>query len=149
MENKTLELKVEHSFSVPVERLYQAWITEDDLKQWWKPADNQLKKAAQEVKEGGDISYEFVGKDDQLSLVITGKYKEVKENEKLVYSWNWDVSAEGVQKSDHELTIEFLADGDQSKIKVTQDNFKDDESITPHKEGWIKALDSLDQYLSQ
>lgn len=147
MENKMLELHVEHNFSVPVTRLYQAWITTEDLKQWWKPSDNELQKVEQQVENGGTIRYEFVGKDKQPSLVITGKYQEVKENEKLTYSWNWDVSADGVQKSDHKLTIEFLSEGNGSKIKVTQDNFKNDESITPHKEGWVKALDSLNQFL--
>ncbi|RYE29185.1 MAG: hypothetical protein EOP42_14975 [Sphingobacteriaceae bacterium] len=147
MQTETLELNVEHNFNVPVAKLYSAWISEEDLKQWWKPSGNELVNVDQEVKEGGNIKYEFVGKDEQPSLLITGKYSEVKENEKLVYSWNWDVSTDGVQKSDHKLTIAFLADGDNSKIQVTQDNFKDSESITPHQEGWEKALDSLGQYL--
>lgn len=147
METKTLELNAEHNFNVSAEKLYKAWITTEDLKQWWKPSGNELANVEQEVKEGGNIKYEFVGKDGQPSLLITGKYSEVKENEKLVYSWNWDVLADGVHKSDHKLVIEFLADGDNSKIKVTQDNFKDNESITPHQEGWVKALDSLGQYL--
>lgn len=148
MENNTLKIALEHDFAVPVDRLYEAWISEDDLKMWWKPSENELEKVVQQVQEGGDIRYEFKGPTGKINLIITGKYKEVKPNEKLVYSWNWDVSAEGIGKSDHELTIEFLKLGDNSKIKVTQDNFKDDESVNPHREGWIKALDALDSFLT-
>ncbi|RYY07928.1 MAG: SRPBCC domain-containing protein [Sphingobacteriaceae bacterium] len=147
MEDKALTIALEHDFSVPAERLYEAWIKEDDLKNWWHPSENKLVNVAQTVEEGGDIRYEFEGQNGKSSLIITGKYKEVKPNEKLVYSWNWDVSAEGVEKSNHELIIEFVANGDQSKIKVAQDNFENDESITPHKEGWVKALAALDEYL--
>lgn len=142
-----LKIELEHDFAVPVTRLYQAWITTEDLKQWWKPSENTLVKVEQQVQEGGDIRYEFEGQNGQTSLIITGKYSEVKPDEKLVYSWNWDVSADGVGKSDHQLNISFLANGDQSKIKVEQDNFENEESITPHKEGWVKALDALDNFL--
>lgn len=142
-----LKIELEHDFAVPVTRLYQAWITTEDLKQWWKPSENKLVKVEQQVQEGGDIRYEFEGQNGQTSLIITGKYSEVKPDEKLVYSWNWDVSADGVSKSDHHLNISFLANGDQSKIKVEQDNFENEESITPHKEGWVKALDALDNFL--
>lgn len=142
-----LKLTLEHQFAVPVERLYQSWITTDDLKQWWKPSENKLVKVAQQVQNGGDIRYEFEGQNGHLSLIITGRYSEVKPNEKLVYSWNWDVSADGTSKSDHQLKIDFIADGENSKIMVEQDNFASEESVTPHREGWIKALDALDDYL--
>lgn len=149
MENTALKVNAEKDFTVPVERLYQAWITAEDLKQWWKPADNTLTDVEQEVKENGQIKYQFEGKNNETQLVITGEYKEVKENEKLVYTWNWDVKEEALKKSDHLLTIEFIAEGDKSKIKVTQENFQEDESITPHQEGWEKSLNDLQQYLSR
>ncbi|MGI4727796.1 MAG: SRPBCC family protein [Janthinobacterium lividum] len=142
-----LKIELEHNFAVPVERLYAAWITTDDLKHWWKPSENTLVKVEQQVQDGGDIRYEFEGQNGKISLIITGKYSQVKPNEKLVYSWNWDVSADGVSKSDHQLNISFLADGEQSRIKVEQDNFANEESVTPHKEGWVKALDALENFL--
>ncbi|QJD97151.1 SRPBCC domain-containing protein [Mucilaginibacter robiniae] len=149
MENNELKLGAEKDFAVPVEKLYQAWITPEDLKQWWKPSENHLTTVNLDVREGGKFKYEFEGKDHQIALAITGDYKEVKPNEKLMYSWNWDIPTDTIKPSDHELTIEFVANGDGSKIKVTQKNFQDDESITPHQEGWDKALNDLQAYLNQ
>jgi uncharacterized protein YndB with AHSA1/START domain len=148
MENTATTLTAEKDFAVPVIELYKAWITPEDLKQWWRPSDNQLVKAELDVKEGGQFKYEFEGKDGQTSLVITGEYQEVSENERLVYSWNWSVPANVVKPSEHALTILFIGEGDGSRIKITQENFLHDESINPHQEGWEKALNDLHDYLS-
>ena len=95
-----------------------------------------------------DLPAEFEAKDGQKAVEITGEYKEVKPNEKLVYSWNWDVASKHIEKSDHQLTIKFEAAGSGSKINVTQENYQGDESVTPHAEGWEKALNDLHEYLS-
>jgi uncharacterized protein YndB with AHSA1/START domain len=149
MESSALRLGAEKDFAVPVEQLYKAWITPEDLKQWWHPSDHHLKTVELDVKEGGQFKYEFEGKEGQTALTITGEYHEVKENEKLAYSWNWSISANEVKDSEHELTILFVADGDGSKIKVTQENFENEESINPHQEGWEKALSDLQAYLNK
>jgi uncharacterized protein YndB with AHSA1/START domain len=146
---ETTALSAEKDFKVPVEELYKAWITPEDLKQWWKPSENHLATVELDVQEGGKFKYEFKGKDDKTTLVITGDYQEVKENEKLVYSWNWDVPADVVQPSEHVLNIQFSSEGEGSRIKVVQENFQDDESINPHQEGWEKALNDLQAYLNK
>ena len=149
MENTVMRLGAEKDFEVPVIELYKAWVTPEDLKQWWHPSDNKLVTAELDVKEGGQFKYEFEGKDGQTSLVITGEYQEVTVNERLTYSWNWSIPANVVKPSEHELTILFVANGEGSKIKITQENFLDDESINPHQEGWENALNDLHAYLSK
>ncbi|WP_158827070.1 SRPBCC family protein [Mucilaginibacter lacusdianchii] len=149
MENNELKLGTEKDFAVPVERLYQAWITEEDLKQWWKPSENHLVSVENDVRVGGQVRYEFEGKDNQKDLVILGEYKEVEENKKLVYTWNWDVQSDAIPLSEHVLTIEFIGDGDNSKLRVTQENKEEDESVKPHEHGWEKSLNDLQAYLSK
>jgi uncharacterized protein YndB with AHSA1/START domain len=149
METTALKLEAEKDFKVPVQELYKAWVTPEDLKQWWKPSENHLTTVELDIKQGGKLKYEFAGKEDKATLVITGEYKEVKENEKLVYSWNWDVPADVIKPSEHVLSINFISEGDGSKIHVVQENFENEESITPHKEGWEKALNDLQTYLTK
>lgn len=149
MDTQEKSLSTEKEFTLPVERLYQAWTTPDDLKQWWKPSENKLTTVELDIKEGGKFKYEFEAKEGQTAVIITGEYKEVKPNEKLVYSWNWDVPSDNIKKSDHQLTIQFQPSGEGSKISVTQENYENDESITPHQEGWEKALNDLHDYLNQ
>jgi uncharacterized protein YndB with AHSA1/START domain len=149
METQGTKVGAEKEFSVPVEKLYQAWITPEDLKQWWKPSENQLTEVELNNQEGGRIKYVFETKDGQPAITITGEYKEVKPNERLVYTWNWDLASENTKKSDHQLTIEFSSAGEGSKLSVTQENFQDGEAIEPHEQGWQKALEDLSNYLSK
>ena len=149
MENTALRLGAEKEFNVTVEELYKAWTTPDALKEWWQPSGSKLKIVELDVKEGGAFKYEFEGKDGKTSLVITGNYQEVKENEKLAYSWNWNVPESEVKEAEHALTVLFVANGEGSQIKVTQENFENEESINPHKEGWEKALNDLHNFLSK
>jgi uncharacterized protein YndB with AHSA1/START domain len=150
MENKDVHLTAEKSFPVGVDDLADAWVNPDKLKQWWKPAGNQLKEVDIDLKVGGKFRYAFQTGDGVESLKITGEYKEVESKKKLVYSWNWELpSTQEVAANEFQLTIEFSPAESGSSIHVTQDNFKDEESIHPHQEGWNKALDDLYSFLAK
>ena len=149
MANNAANLVVEKAFPVSVQDLADAWVNPEKLKQWWKPAGNQLKEVENDVQTGGQIKYIFGTPGGGEDLKITGEYKEVEPERKLVYSWNWDLpTTQAVTDNEFQLTVEFQPDGDGSKLKVTQENFKDQESIHPHEEGWNKALNDLHAFLS-
>lgn len=148
METNTLKLDVSKDFKVPVERLYKAWITEEDLKQWWHPMGNNLQELTNNLEQGGDIKYVFASESGEQNFTITGNYEEVKEGERLAYSWNWEVPAETLGSSQYRLTVLFTTQDSGSRLQVTQENFADEEAIQPHKEGWDKGLSDLQQYLS-
>lgn len=149
MENKDFHLQAEKTFPVSVDELYDGWVNPEKLKQWWKPAGNQLREVEIDLTQGGQFRYVFETKDGQEDLKITGDYKEVEPKKRLVYSWNWELPhTQAVSNNEFQLTIEFSNDQDNSKIKVTQENFKDQESIHPHQEGWNKALNDLHNFLA-
>lgn len=149
MENKNVNLTVEKSFPVTVDQLVNAWESPEELKQWWKPAGNNLKEADIDLTVGGKFRYVFETRDGEEDLKITGEYKEVDPKKKLVYSWIWELpNTEAITTNEFQLIVEFSSDGNNSKIKVTQENFKDNESIHPHQEGWNKALNDLYEFLS-
>ncbi|HZH96764.1 MAG TPA: SRPBCC family protein [Flavisolibacter sp.] len=149
MENREgVTLQTSKDFTVPVQRLYEAWTTENDLKQWWRPMDNTLTSMTNELKEGGKVQYAFETAEHNPAFEISGDYKEVKPNERLVYTWNWLIPNEAVDDSKFLLTIRFIPDGDKSKLEVTQENFASEEAVKPHRDGWEKALNGLQQYLS-
>lgn len=147
--NNAIQLTLSKDFNVPVARLYQAWITPDDLKQWWRPMGNILQHATTPPKQDGQIEYVFANEQGAHSFTITGVYKEVQEEKKLVYTWNWQIPAATVGDSAFLLTIEFSAAASGSRINVTQENFTDEEAVHPHQDGWEKALTDLQQFLSQ
>lgn len=145
MENNQL-LKINLTKELPVDKvaLYKAWTEPAQLKQWWKPLDKQLTEVINDLKQGGKVHYKF----EDGNLEINGEYKEVTENEKLVYTWDWEWPANAVQKGEYLLTINFEGNGNTSTLNVTQENFKEEHAILPHQQGWELALDNLKNYLS-
>lgn len=149
METSSNQLvKVSKEFPVSVDELYQAWVSADALKQWWKPMGHQLNDVTNELRAGGKVEYRFGKNQDEALLIISGNYEEVKERERLVYSWNWQFPKNPIEDAPYKLTIQFLPQGNGSRIEVTQENLKDEEAIKVHEEGWNKALNDLDGYLS-
>jgi uncharacterized protein YndB with AHSA1/START domain len=123
--------------------LYGAWTEPEQLKQWWKPIGNQLKEVDNDLKKGGKVAYKF----SEDTLRISGEYLEVKEGQSLAYTWNWEFPNDAVKNGAFKLNIRFEDKGNGSRLYVTQENFKDEESLQPHKEGWDKALNDLKNYL--
>ncbi len=143
MENNDLKVTVSKEFNTPVEKLYNAWTQPELLKQWWKPMDKNLTEVINDLHEDGIVKYVF----EDNSLVIEGKYIEVRENEKLVYSWNWQLPKDDVKDSSYKLTISFSGKDDTSNINVLQENFENEEGTLPHKQGWEKGLNDLKEFL--
>jgi uncharacterized protein YndB with AHSA1/START domain len=142
-EQKAHVIETERQFDVDVDTLFRAWTEPEQLKQWWHPMGNPLVDVKNELKEGGAVEYHF----GESGLEITGIYKEVIPNEKLVYTWVWNMSDEG-SESGYTLHVSFLSEGEGSKLKVLQEGFSGPEFLAPHQEGWEKGLDDLSAYLS-
>ena len=143
MTNTNFKVDIRKKIQAPLEKLYNAWTQPDELKQWWKPMNKQLKDVTNDLQEGGIIKYTF---DD--SLEIDGTYSQVKDKQRLVYSWNWHLPKDDVKDSAYQLTVEFSGDDKASEIHVLQENFESEEGTLPHKEGWEKGLNDLETYLT-
>ncbi len=148
--NNTTQQTIEatRQFNKNVQELYDAWTNEDKLKQWWHPANNKLVLVENEIKEGGNIRYEFATKNGEKSFVIIGQYKEVQPAAKLVYTWNWKIPGSGDTPENHfELTVAFSDDANGSRIHITQKDLDAREAIHPHQKGWEEELERLAQFL--
>lgn len=143
--NKELKVNAQKSFFVNVDELYNAWTDPEKLKQWWKPMGNSLKKVTNDLKKGGTVRYEF----NDNKLIISGEYLDVKEKEKLVYTWNWELPEDAIRNASYKLSVNFTTKDNGSEIHVLQENFENEEAMLPHQEGWEKGLSELEQFLNQ
>lgn len=142
----TYKVNASKEFTVPASTLFDAWTQPDQLKQWWKPMNNTLTEVTNDLKEGGTVRYVF----GEANLQISGEYQEVKEKERLVYSWNWAFSNDAVKNASYMLTVEFKdnGSGSGSSIQVTQDNLTTEEGTQAHQQGWDSGLEDLATYLN-
>ena len=142
--NKELKVEVSKSFPVKADQLFDAWTIPDQLKQWWKPMGNTLKEVTNDIKKGGNVRYIF----ENDKLIISGEYLEAEQNKKLVYTWDWEFPNDAVKNASYKLTVNFESKDSGSEISVLQENFQNEETLLPHKEGWEKGLTDLENFLS-
>jgi uncharacterized protein YndB with AHSA1/START domain len=144
MSNESIsKVQVSKSFPASKADLYKAWTDPEQLKQWWKPMNKQLTNVENDIREGGKVVYEF-----EDNLRIAGEYKEVAEEQRLVYSWNWELPEESTHKGEYLLTVQFSETGNESTLDITQENFHHEHAIKPHEEGWDNALEDLKNHLT-
>ena len=138
--------KVQVNKNIPVSKaeLYKAWTEPEQLKQWWKPMNKQLVNVENDLRVGGSVVYKF-----EDNLKISGEYKEVAEEQRLVYSWNWELPEESMHRGEYLLTVEFDGNGNTSSIMITQENFENEHAIKPHESGWADALEGLKNHLAK
>ena len=142
--NDNQKVEASKKFNVSVEKLYRAWNDPEQLKQWWKPMGNQLQEVENDLKTGGNVKYSFTNN----SFQIEGVYEDVRENEHLLYSWNWLFPDNSVKNAAYKLDVHFSGLGETSEIHILQENLQRDENVHPNKEGWEKGLADLSHFFN-
>ena len=143
MEQQETTVETSKEINGTVEAVFAAWTEPEQLKAWWKPMNNKLSEVVNDLKEGGKVDYQF----ESGKLHISGEYSEVKPNEVLAYSWNWEFPDDMVKNGAYKLTVHFSGEGDKTTIKVLQEAAENDESLLPTEQGWSDGLEALKNYV--
>jgi uncharacterized protein YndB with AHSA1/START domain len=111
---------------------------------WFGPSDAQPDsvKAEMDVRTGGGFIISFVHASGELSKV-SGTYKEVVPDEKLVFSWAWYSTPERVSQ----VTVTTRPDGEGTLLTLKHEQFFDQAACDAHTRGWTGTLDKLTAYL--
>jgi uncharacterized protein YndB with AHSA1/START domain len=75
---------------------------------------------------------------------VSGIYREVIPNQKLVFTWAWKSTPE----RESLVTLTFKRDGDGTIFTLQHEQFFDEDARDRHQGGWNSAMDKLDKYLT-
>jgi uncharacterized protein YndB with AHSA1/START domain len=75
---------------------------------------------------------------------VSGVYREVIPNEKLVFTWAWKSTPE----RESLVTLTFKGDGDGTLFTMVHEQFFDETARDNHNKGWTSAMEKLDKYLT-
>jgi uncharacterized protein YndB with AHSA1/START domain len=75
---------------------------------------------------------------------VSGVYREVVPNEKLVFTWAWVSTPE----RESLVTLTFKPDGTGTLMTLLHEQFFDEDARDRHQGGWTSAVDKLEQYLA-
>lgn len=108
---QTAPLVVERTYHAPVGKVWQAITDNAKMKQWY------FDIAAFEPIVG--FEFEFYGENEGVKFRHLYKVTAVEHEQKLAYSWRYDG-----YPGNSVVTFELLAEGDQTKIKLTHEGLE-------------------------
>jgi uncharacterized protein YndB with AHSA1/START domain len=143
-ETKSDALAVEVSRVLPAscQRVFDAWRNPAMLEKWWHKSEKYVCSFAEvDFREGGSyrLGMRFVEKAEPY--VCYGEYREIEEPTKIVFTWNWEKTMEGV---DSIVTITLKELGpEETELTLRHEQLPDNEAGKQHKEGWTDVLNTL------
>jgi uncharacterized protein YndB with AHSA1/START domain len=144
---------IERSFDAPVHLIWEMWTDPEHFKAWYGPTGATIPTAKMDVRVGGVrlVCMEMQTPNGAMQMWFAGEYREVVENERLVYTESMSdeggnvlpPSAMGMPEG-HPMTTEVRVElesvGGRTKMVMTHSGIPSD---SPGAAGWTMALDKL------
>jgi len=137
-------LSLSRRFNSPPEKVWRAWTDPQALKQWFGPDAGKVVLAETEVRVGGRFHVVF-GTLDGEQHDVSGVYREVEANRKLVFTWAWKSTPERVSL----VTLTFRASGSGTDFNMLHEQFFDVAARDRHEFGWTGSLAKLEKHLQE
>ena len=144
---------IERSFDAPVDLIWRMWTDPEHFKAWYGPDGATIPVAKMDVRVGGTrlVCMEMQSPAGPMQMWFTGEYREVVENERLVYTESMcdengnvsspaDMGMPPGHPTTTEVRVEFAAVGGRTTMVMTHSGIPAD---SPGAVGWTMALDKL------
>ena len=134
-------LALKRRFKAPPAQLYQAWTQPEKMIRWWGVTGHDKTPIAEtDLRVGGRFHVQFWTPDGEHQSV-SGVYREVVPDRKLVFSWAWQSTPE----RELQVTIDLKPDDDGTILTLTHEQFFNEKARDDHSRGWTMALDNLEK----
>ena len=136
-------LALKRRLNAPPQKVFTAWTDPEKVKRWMGPGEIKAVLAETDPRVGG--RYHWVMKNPAGELHdVSGVYREVIPNEKLVFTWAWKSTPERVSL----VTVTFKSDGGGTLMTLLHEQFFDEDARDRHNQGWEGALTKMERYLA-
>jgi uncharacterized protein YndB with AHSA1/START domain len=123
--------------------VYDAWTDPKKIVKWFGPDSGPVEHAAVDLRVGGRYTVIFRTENGEQHHV-SGVYREVVPNEKLVFTWAWRSTPE----RESLVTILIKPEVDGSLLTLQHEKFFDEKARDDHRNGWSGCLDKLVAYFA-
>lgn len=133
-------LVMKRSIDATPAEVYRAWVTPDIIAAWFVGTKGRSCTVHEaDVRVGGRYDFEIEMIDGETHRV-RGVYREVIENEKLVFTWAW------ISTPERESLVTVELSGNErggTLLVLTHSRFADEHARDMHAMGWTECLDAL------
>ena len=131
-------LTIKRRIAAPPEKIFRAWTEPEKITRWFGPEQVEVLHAETDARVGG--RYRIVARSpDGEQHDVSGTYREVVPNEKLVFTWAWRTTPE----RESLVTVMLKSDGGGTLLTLMHEQFFDEPARERHLSGWTETLDKL------
>lgn len=133
---RDMKITVEALVDAPVEAVWRAWTTPDDITQWNAASDDwHTTRASVDLRVGGAFSFRMEARDGSMGFDFAGTYTKVVENRLIESSFGG-----------RELRVEFIAGDRGVTVRETFDA-ESTHSVEQQRQGWQAILDRFARHV--
>ena len=132
------KVTVETLVAAPIERVWTAWTTPEDITQWNTASDDwHTTTASVDLREGGTFSSRMEAKDGSMGFDFAGVYTRVVDHSRLES-----------QFGDRSLVVEFIDSPDGVTVRET---FEAETTfpVEQQRAGWQAILDNFKRHVER
>lgn len=152
-----MNIKIERIFDAPIEKVWKAWTSPEQIKKWWGPEGWSAPEIKQDFKVGGKYLYLMRGRmpdqEEEQDNWSGGEFKEIIQMKKIVATDYFtddngnkispnDVGLPGEWPDEMLVTVMFEDLGDKTKFNLLHEGHPD-EMAEMAKMGWNQSLDKF------
>lgn len=131
-----MKIDVEATVAAPIDEVWKAYTTPDDIKQWNAASDDWHTTAATvDLRVGGAFSSRMEAKDGSMGFDFAGTYTQVIPQKLIEYSFG-----------NRTAQVSFIPSGDGVRVHVSFDS-ESTHTIEQQKSGWQAILDNFSSYV--
>jgi len=151
-------VEIERIVDAPLALVWRMWTDPEHFKAWYGPDGATIPVAKMDVRVGGTrlVCMEVQTPNGPMRMWFTGEYREVIENERLIYTESIsdenghvsspsDMGMPAGHPTTTEVRVELKDIGGRTKMVLTHLGIPQD---SPGAAGWAMALDKLATYIA-
>ncbi|GFE88459.1 SRPBCC family protein [Steroidobacter agaridevorans] len=131
-----MKITVETTVAAPIENVWRAYTTPEDIKKWNAASDDWHTTAATvDLRVGGAFSSRMEAKDGSMGFDFAGVYTNIVKHKLIEYSFG-----------DRVAQVEFSESPKGVKVRVTFDG-ESTHSVEEQRGGWQAILDNFTRHV--
>jgi uncharacterized protein YndB with AHSA1/START domain len=141
-------LVIEREFNAPRALVWKMFTDPRHAANWMGPPDYPSGLHEADVRTGGKWRGRLRAVDGSRELGQGGEYREVREPERLAFTFYWDQD-DGGRGPETLVEIDFAERGDKTLMRFRQGVFDTTQNRDGHGVGWKGSFDRFAEYLAK
>jgi uncharacterized protein YndB with AHSA1/START domain len=130
------KITVETKIAAPIQEVWRAWNTPDDIKQWNSASDDwHTTKSTVDLRVGGAFSSRMEAKDGSMGFDFAGTYTKLVEHELIESCFG-----------DRVLLVEFISGPDGVTVREIFDA-ESTHTVEQQRQGWQSILNNFKKHV--